>query len=130
MLYRESNLNFYTPTKVSYKFNNQGYSYQHSPLFSPKNAKLKKQRPYLIQNGITHYNIFEKKQQTYCESSRTPLNFYNPHSIYLKSPPQKETHFLPKLKTLKVNLRSKSYYQEKRVHTEKSLKDENTGTDD
>lgn len=130
MIYRESNLNFYSPVIVSNRFPYHGLSYQHSPALSPKNTKLTKKRPYLVQNGVTHYNVFDIKQENPRDKTRTPLRFFSLHQNYLKKRAPKESNFLPKLKTLKLNLRSKSYYREKLVQSEKSSKDVNMGTDD
>lgn len=100
----------------------------HSTSLSPVGLSRSKRRPYVIQNGVTHYNVFYNKPEKLREL--TPLHFRHLYPMYIKKPSKPESNFLPKLKTLKLHLKSKTLIAYPSSNREKTLKDESMGTDD
>ena len=125
MIKKDKNLEPCSYFKYSHKLTELSH---HSPSLSPAGLSRSKRRPYIIQNGVTHYNVFYNKPENLREL--TPIHFHHLYPMYTKKPSKPDSNFLPKLRTLKLHLKSKTLISYSSSNREKTLKDESMGTDD
>lgn len=98
--------------------------------FSPSLYKKKFNRPFVVCDGITHYNRFNLKPFNLQQFTRTKKKNLSANPGILINPPKKVSSFLPKLNTLKIQVQLKSSYYKKPSNKIPIYKDESLSTED